>query len=323
MELYANHLTDNERAAIGLSLTNNNLMRFALDFCHAFSLRVSRCSNSAVLLETPNGLAVGKICMTRDIRKYDTVSLYAFESEAIVLRERSTGKVRGGNGRYTRACNTVKALIAAVKKNDAPITEQNLAKYHTQGLISAVLHTMPASYEFATTMRVPAVMIKPLVYAALGIDTYSVQQHRQELEQFADKYRQENAAVLANEKTAKRFAHGCTAVGIDKSWGSSRMLFAKARVSISPESVASDELELVTPLVNTYELPPEVMGKAAMVKAYLASKNETGENVFGIRIPYRNDEYLEDVDVIVYTASRTAWVVIPDLHEDEYDELRA
>ena len=321
--LIAPYITEGQQSRLDAVITESeatlashtkDLPQFINEFCYAFNLRVAGASGRNVFINTPNGLPVGRLYIGETGPRYGAKErMFAFKSDIIIHRERA---LPGTYDRDTRHAKTIRGMLQTVKKNDRPITEATLAAYYTQGIAEAIT-TPYDSYKHgsAPTVDVPKRCILPMVEAALGVDAYSVQQHKDVLRKAYDKYIEQNADRFAAEVTALRYGRGCTIIG-NSSAGAGFFYVAKAKLieDVSTGKVPLDnypKAELTTPLMRVETLPEEFCGLAAITKAYMQGRpSETSDATpFGIRMG--QDAYYGDVDVIASYTQRMQWIIIP------------
>jgi hypothetical protein len=291
-----------------------DLPQFANEFCYAFNLRVAGASGRNIYVNTPNGLPVGKLYIGESGPRYGAKErMFAFKSSLIVQRERA---LPGTYDKDTRHAKTIRGMLQTVKKNDKPITEDIVAAWYTDG-VAAAITTPYDDYRnrSAPTISVPSQYLLPMVEAALGVDTYSVQQHKDILQKAYDKYLADNAGRIAAEATALRYGRGCTVIGQSER---NQRFFYVAQAKLIEDTATGKVLlnnypkvQLTAPLKRVESLPEEVCGLAAITKAYMQGRPEgvSASNPFGIS--FGTDTYYDDVDVIASNTHRMQWIIIP------------
>lgn len=281
------------------------------EFCYAFNARVAGGSGRKVFVHTPNGLPFGNLYID-DTKNYSE-KVFAFQSDAIVHRNRALpGSSWVKNVRHAK---TIRGMIQTVKKNDRPVTEEIVSAWYVDGLAHAIA-TPFDDYRHASVPRVdvPSRCLLSMVEAALGIDSYSVQQHKDVLQSVYAKYRTENADRLEAETIALRYGRGCTMIGQTNGAGSfyyvtqAKLLENdKGKIDLTNYPKAG----LTTPLKRVETMPEEFFGIAAITKAYLQGKGDVQVSDTPFGMPWGMDKYLDDVDVVASNTSRMQWVIIP------------
>ena len=301
-------------AEASMASHTKDLPQFINEFCYAFNLRVTGSSGRQVFVATPNGLPVGRLYIGETGPRYGAKErVFAFKSDIIIHRERS---LPGTYDNDIRHAKTTRGMLQTLKKNDKPINEATVAAYYTSGMELAIATPYDdCRHTRAPIVEVPTYCLLSMVEAALGIDPYSVQRHKDILRDTYDKYLSKNANRLAAEVVAQRFGRGCHVIG-HSSAGAGFFYVAQAKL-VADAATGKVELgnypkaELTTPLVRVESLPEEFCGLAAITKAYMQSRpNDTSDaNPFGIKMG--TDTYFEDVDIVASYTQRMQWIIIP------------
>jgi hypothetical protein len=299
-----------EATFVNMGETGAKLRDAAKEMCLTFNISMDHMANRAVMLVTPNGLDVGALFCVRNREGED---VFRFTSPALIHRERPPRGFRYG-GRDLREGKTIKSLIQTIRKNDAKeITEQKVMAHWMAGLAGGLRR--PNDNTRTVDINVSKNLLLPLVEAALGTDIYTVQQHKDALEQHYKDYLTRNKAALEAKENTLRFMRGCVAIceGNNKD-RDNNLYITKMRAPTMPNGqydITGYKFETMTPLVRIKELPEEYRGKEAIVRAYLEGKDELKRGrVFGIEAG--NNEYVEDVDVVFEWSSLGQWTLIPD-----------
>lgn len=320
--LIAPYITEGQQSRLDAIITESeatlashtkDLPQFINEFCYAFNLRVAGASGRNVFINTPNGLPVGRLYIGETGPRYGAKErMFAFKSDIIIHRERA---LPGTHARDTRHAKTIRGMLQTVKKNDKPINEATVSAWYMEGLAHAIA-TPFDDYRHVSvpSVDVPKRCILPMVEAALGIDSYSVQQHKDVLQSVYDRYRTQNADRLEAEAIALRYGRGCTMIGLTNGAGGFYYVTQAKLVEDDKGKVdlaSYPKAVLTAPLKRVETMPEEFFGIAAITKAYLQGKGDVQVSDTPFGMPWGMDKYLGDVDVVASYTSRMQWVIIP------------
>jgi hypothetical protein len=284
--------------------------KFVREFCYTFDMRIDGIRNAKVFIVTPNGLPVGHLNLRQKKKGWQYLDEwdFSFTSEAIVERAR---RLPGGdyNDRNTRLGKTIRGLISAIKKTDVALTEDTLSKYWREGLDIMNAWDDYRNGRNAAVIQIPARFTVAMTEALLGIDAYSWQQHKADLERMHARYLTDDAARINQKKTAQRFANSSVCIFTDRS-EAQKLWMCEAKL-VDPAKLDEGKLELMTPLRRIDALPDELGGRAVIAKCFFQGQDSgsNSKNPFGVT--WGSNKYYPEIDLATDYTTRGQWVVIP------------
>ena len=321
--IFAAHLLDTADRDMDAMVASGKatLATGAKEFAFLTGTRISKIGVKHIYFATPNGLPVGRLERTTpDNKRYyeaDKDMVFMFTSCAIVTRARSG---RGGSydAQYQRVGKTIKGMVQSIKKNDTPITEENVTRYLCTDMHQAFYDPLSGINE--ASIQIQRNLLLPLVKHLLGVDKFSILQHEPQVRQAYEAYLTANKQYLEACENRQRFANGATFIGVEDGNSAIRhpgpFFICTARLK-DRVKYGTRGVEFMTPLVRYETLPDEFGGIAAICKAHLPGKGEEVSPTHPFGIVRHNDHYYEDVDVIHEVSSNMRWTVIPtDIAED-------
>lgn len=309
-ETFGDNIMQVESVKAGNSEQGKTFGKFVREFCYTFDMRIDGMRNARVFIVTPNGLPVGNLHLRQKKKGWQYLDEwdFAFTSEPIVERAR---RLPGGNhnDKNTRLGKTIRGLISAIKKTDNPFNEDTLSKYWRSGL-----DIMNALRDYrdgrnAAAIQIPARFTVSMVEALLGMDAYSWQQHKADLERMHARYLTDDAARIERKKTAQRFANGSVCLFTDSS-ETKRLWICEAKLQ-DPMKLDEGSLELMTPLRRIDALPDELGGRAVIAKCFFQGQDSGSNSMSPFGITWGSSKYYTEIDLASDYTVRGQWVIIP------------
>lgn len=273
------------------------LNKFAHEFCHAFGTRVYCVEHRgievhAARIELSNGYHIGGL----QYSGYDSRAKYRVDISSI-CSSRWVRNIRQSN-------STVGVITAIKKKKEHPTNDNTL-----QGVTKAITYALNSvtSNTFRATLDVPNFMVIDMAKATLGLDNFTVQQHKPRLRELYHKYTETLKEGQAAYDIKKRFSRGVTAIILPAGQASSATPYAY----FVADCVADDRnVAFQTPLKRYSSLrESEHAPTVAMIRQYMEGTSSfTTSNELGI---IRADHYFADIDVAVGYADADMAVLLP------------
>lgn len=282
------------------------LDRLTSEFCFAFNLNVYKVNGASAWLRTPNGLDIGYV---KSFKRYNSSGneeqAYMFNSSPIVQRERAA---RGHSGNHdVRDAKTIQGLIRAVKKNDAPITDE----YLSQCYANTVRGSMAIPSENYNGNEPDPIYLKAdaalaLVESFLEIDRFAAQRAREAVEQAYTDFRNKNKKRNEALDTSLRFGEGVNVImfepGRQVSLEQREFLIGQLCVDTSENSdrnpYSNYDVKVMSQFKRVVGIPEEFGGTEVIIRAYMEGRGHgyAANNPFGIA--RYSDFYSEELDFV-------------------------
>lgn len=282
------------------------LRRFALEFCHAFGVRVgvlplinkpdASSVRTRLTVFTPKNVPCGEIAICED----SAGIFYAYKGGA-VSKEKASGRAP----KDTRESSKIQSLITAIKRNNEGPREEIFISSNTHGIACAMNAITYGS-------NVPRVdigrdIVDELVKHFLGQPS-AVAGFRGDIEEAYQAYRAKIEANSETLATAKRFAEGYRAIGILRPDYNHESVYV-----VADGATVGDTCKItIDKVVENFSDDPELAAAAMMVRTYIEPKRGKQPNLFGIG---HGDHYYSEIDIATgYVRSDCLWVLLPKRH---------
>lgn len=291
-------------------LNNNvNLLPFALEFCHAFNVKVGVHDGmrGSLRVYTPNGFEAGVLFTNADREGL----FYVYKSELV-----HKSKASKRSSRDERDGSKPASVIAAVKRNKEQPDEKALIEEQKPAMKYAV-NAITYSANRLPTISLTASEALAAVEYVLGVkDGLAFAATKDALEDKYNEYQRKLESADSSHVTQKRFMEGCHVIGIrrghtnttDGAPSAFYYLVGEAKFALVNGQIQTD-IQGSLKRYATLADHPELCTVAPIIRTYFQGRPNKENNELGIP---QNDAYYEDIDVASgYQNGSMTWVLIP------------
>lgn len=287
-----------------------NLTQFALEFCHAFNVKVGVHDwgrSGSLRVYTPNGFEAGILFTNTDREGL----FFVYKSE-LVNKQKASKR----SSRDERDGSKPASVIAAVKRNKEQPDEKALIEEQKPAMKYAI-NAITYSANRAPTISLTASEALAAVEYILGVkDGLAFAATKDVLEDKYNEYQRKLESADSSHVTQKRFMEGCHIVGIrrghtnttDGTPSAFYYLVGEAKFALVNGQIQTD-IQGSLKRYATLADHPELCTVAPIIRTYFQGRPNKENNELGIS---QNDAYYEDIDVASgYQGSNMTWVLIP------------
>ena len=280
-----------------------NLTQFALEFCHAFNVKVGvneMARGGSLRVYTPNGFEAGILFTNSDREGL----FYVYKSELI---QKSKSSKR--SGRDERDGSRPASVIAAVKRNKEQPDEKALIENEKPSMKYAI-NAITYSTNRVPTISLTASEALAAVEYILGVkDGLAFAATKDTLEDKYNEYQRKLETSDMSHVTQKRFMEGCHIIGIRRRpEAASYYLVGEAKFADVNGQYQAD-IQGSLKRYATLADHPELCTVAPIIRTYFQGRPNKENNDLGVP---QNDAYYEDIDVATgYQSGAMTWVLIP------------
>lgn len=285
-------------------LNNNvNLLPFALEFCHAFNVKVGvndAMRGASLRVYTPNGFEAGTLFTNSDREGL----FYVYKSELV-----RKSKASKRSSRDERDGSKPASVIAAVKRNKEQPDEKALIENEKPSMKYAI-NAITYSTNRVPTISLTASEALAAVEYILGVkDGLAFAATKDTLEDKYNEYQRKLETSDMSHVTQKRFMEGCHIIGIRRRpEAASYYLVGEAKFADVNGQYQAD-IQGSLKRYATLADHPELCTVAPIIRTYFQGRPNKENNDLGVP---QNDAYYEDIDVATgYQSGAMTWVLIP------------
>ena len=287
-----------------------NLTQFALEFCHAFNVKVGvneMARGGSLRVYTPNGFEAGVLFTNTDREGL----FYVYKSE-LVDKQKSSKR----SGRDERDGSKPANVIAAVKRNKEQPDEKALIEQQKPAMKYAV-NSITYGTGRSHTISLTASEALAAVEYILGIkDGLAFAATKDALEDKYNEYQRKLETLDMSHVTQKRFMEGCHVIGIRRGnvstsdSGPSAMYYLVGEAKFAEvNGQIQTEIQGSLKRYATLADHPELCTVAPIIRTYFQGRPNKENNDLGTP---QNDAYYGDIDVASgYQNGSMTWVLIP------------
>jgi len=288
-----------------------NLTQFALEFCHAFNVKVGvneMARGGSLRVYTPNGFEAGILFTNSDREGL----FYVYKSELI---QKSKSSKR--SGRDERDGSRPASVITAVKRNKEQPDEKALIEQQKPAMKYAI-NSITYSANRAPTISLTASEALAAVEFVLGVkDGLAFAATKDALEDKYNEYQRKLENLDSCHVVQKRFMEGCHVIGIRRGHTNdfgetttSAMYYLVGEAKFAEvNGQIQTEIQGSLKRYATLADHPELCTVAPIIRTYFQGRPNKENNDLGTP---QNDAYYGDIDVASgYQNGSMTWVLIP------------
>lgn len=299
---------DSDKTMKAVDMTSG-LGQFALEFCHAFNVKISEIVangnlSTSLRVLTQNGYEAGSLAMGRD----RDGTYYVYKSP-LIGKEKSSKR----SSRDERDASKIAGVIAAVKRNKEQPNEVALSNLFI-GPISYASGSIERSGRNDLAIHLSSAEVLSTIEYVLGHKAdIAFQPTKTVLEEKYLDYQRRLTNKDACRDIYKRFMEGSYAVGVRQVNGPDGYAkghhYLVGEVALKPGSV-NPEFTVMPKRYATLAEHPDLCSVVPIIRTYFQGKsghNRNNELAIGAC-----DEYFDEIDVAVgYNDNKMIWMLIP------------